>query len=120
MNEKKMKTCLVGVSIPEWISLINSRIFFFASKEKADVLLGRYASYENLLLEVDTSALLSEYAQHVSICRINAGAFVRKPVPRGRDTFIPLSNYIYKKKRNVAEVTLDTPIPNILAISRIL
>ena len=30
-----MKSCLVGITVPEWITLLNSKIFFFVSKQKA-------------------------------------------------------------------------------------
>jgi len=60
--EAKMKSCLVKITIPEWLSLLNSKIFFFLSKEKALRFAETYAGYDNILLEVDTAALLAAHA----------------------------------------------------------
>ncbi len=121
MNEKKMKTCLVGVSIPEWIELINSKVFFFLSKEKALEFAGKYADYENILLETDTAALLATHAADATLCRIHPGAFLSNARPRGRNSFIPIGEYLYKKSRDTpAELALDIPVPNVLDFSTIL
>lgn len=119
-QESKMKSCLVGVTVPEWITLLNSKIFFFVSKQKADVLAKSYSDYDNLLIEIDTAALLATHAEHVSLCRINSGSFLYNPRPRGRASFIPLQSYLYKNKRDTpAELSTDLPIPQILQISSI-
>ena len=112
--ESKMKTCLVGVSIPDWLALLNSKIFFSVTRDRVDRLLAHYAAYPNLLLTVDTAALLCRYSAHTSLCRFNSGSFLFVPTPRGRDSFIPFSSFHYVKKRNTpAELTVDTPIPDI-------
>lgn len=119
-QESKMKSCLVGVTVPEWITLLNSKIFFFVSKQKAEVLAKSYGDYDNLLLEVDTAALLATHAEYASLCRINSGSFLYNPRPRGRASFIPLHAYSYKNKRDTpAELSIDQTIPEILRISTI-
>ena len=116
--EAKMKSCLVGVTIPEWLTLLNGKIFFYVSKEKVDVLAKAYDSYSNVLLEIDTAELLATHAEHASLCRINSGSFLYNPRPRGRASFIPLAAYTYKNKRDTpAELTMDRPIPEILRMS---
>jgi hypothetical protein len=111
---------LVGITVPEWITLLNSKIFFFVSKQEADVLAKSYATYDNLLLEIDTAAMLATYAEYASLCRINSGSFLYTPRPRGRASFIPLQAYNYKNKRDTpAELSIDLPIPEILRISSI-
>jgi len=116
--EAKMKSCLVGVTIPEWFTLLNGKIFFFVSKQKVDVLANAYASYSNVLLEIDTAELLATHTEHASLCRINSGSFLYNPRPRGRASFIPLAAYTYKNKRDTpAELTMDRPIPEILRMS---
>jgi len=118
--EAKMKSCLVRITIPEWLALLNGRIFFFLSEEKALRFAETYAGYDNLLFEVDTAALLATHAAHTTLCRINPGSFLYNPRPRGRDSFIPLLDYSYRKSRDTpAELILNTPVPNILQISSI-
>ncbi len=116
--EAKMKSCLVGVTIPEWLTLLNGKIFFYVSREKVDLLAKAYDSYSNVLLEIDTAELLATHAEHASLCRINSGSFLYNPRPRGRASFIPLAAYTYKNKRDTpAELTMDRPIPEILRMS---
>ena len=115
-----MKSCLVKISIPEWLALLNSKVFFFLSREKALRLAACYADYENVLLMVDTAALLENYAASTTLCKINSGAFLQNPRPRGRDSFIPLAEYAYKKSRDTpAELKVDIPILNILQIATV-
>jgi len=119
-SEKKMKSCLVGITIPEWLGLLNSKIFLFVEEEKALRLAEIYAEYTNTLLEVDTAQLLATHAQHATLSRIASGSFTN-PRPRGLNSFIPLSDYVYNKKRDTpAELTVDAPIPNILEIATII
>ena len=117
-QESKMKSCLVKVTIPEWLALLNSKIFFFVDAQKAARFAETYGDYSSLLLTVDTQALLATHLDHATLCRINPGSFLYNPRPRGRDSFIPLADYAYKNKRDTpAELTIDAPIPNILQIS---
>jgi hypothetical protein len=120
-HESKMKTCLVNISIPEWLALLNSKIFFFVEEHKASRFAETYGSYRNILLETDTSELLRTHAAGVTLCRINAGAFLYNPRPRGLHSFIPLQEYKYKNKRDTpAELTISDAIPTILNLSRII
>jgi hypothetical protein len=119
-QESKMKSCLVGITVPEWITLLNSKIFFFVSKQKAALFAESYAAYDNLLLEVDTAALLATHAEYASLCRINSGSFLYNARPRGRASFIPFHAYSYKNKRDTpVELSIEVPIPEILRISSI-
>ncbi len=113
-----MRSCLVKITISEWLALLNGKVFFFLSREKATQLARVYGDYENVLLGVDTAALLATHADQASFCRINSGSFLYTPRPRGRDSFIPLGEYVYRNKRDTpAELTLDTPVANILQIA---
>jgi hypothetical protein len=115
--ERKMKSCLVGITIPEWLALLNSKIFFFVEREKALRFAETYAEYPNALLEVDTTQLLATHAEHITLSRIPTGSFTN-PRPRGRASFIPLDEYVYRKKRDTpAELTVDASIPDIMQIA---
>jgi hypothetical protein len=118
-SESKMKTCLVRISIPEWLALLNSKIFFFVTEDKAMRMAEAYSDYANLLLAVDTKTLLTRHGEEATLCRIVSGSFLH-PRPRGRDSFIPLATYSYKNKRDTpAELTISTPIPDILSFSTV-
>jgi hypothetical protein len=93
---------------------------FFLDRAKAVRFAEVYADYDNLLLEVDTERLLREHADDVTLCRINAGSFLYNARPRGRESFIPLREFTYRKTRDTpAELTLNGPIPDILEMSGI-
>jgi hypothetical protein len=120
-QESRMKTCLVNITIPDWLAVLNSKIFFFPSLQKASKFIAAYADYDNIILEVDTAALLATHATEITLSRMNTGAFIFNPKPRGRDSFIPLADYVFKTKRDVpAEITINAPIPNIAEISNII
>lgn len=118
-QESKMKTCLVGVSIPDWLALLNSRVFFFVELKKAQRMADTYAAYPNLLLEVDTKALLERHAKASFVCRFNSGSFLFKPTPRGRASYIPMADFELRKKSIPAELTVNEAILNILAFSEV-
>lgn len=118
--EAKMKSCLVKITIPEWLALLNRKTFFFLSREKALRLAEDYANYDNVLLEVETASLLRTHADHTTLCRIHSGSFLQNPRPRGRDSFIPLAEYHYNKRHDTpAELALDRTVPNILAYAAV-
>ena len=117
-SESKMKSCLVGVTASDWLTLLNGKIFFFLEEAKAMRLAETYSSYANTLLEVETAALLARYREQTTLCRINSGAFLYNPRPRGRDSFIPLATYIFRNKRDTpAELTVDCAIPDLVEMS---
>ena len=118
--ESKMKTCLVGVSIPDWLALLNSKVFFFLVLKKAQRMAETYAAYKNILLEVDTKALLECHAKASFVCRFNSGSFLFKPTPRGRASYIPMAEFELRKKSVPAELTVNEAIPAILTFSKII
>ena len=119
-TESLMKSCLVQISIPEWLALLNSKVFFFVDPDRMARLQKSYSAYPQILLETDTRALLEAHAAHATLSRINTGSFIRRPTPRGRNSFIPFADYTYKNKRDLpAELSFDCPIPHILQISSV-
>ena len=112
--ESKMKTCLVGISIPDWLALLNSKVFFFLELKKAQRMAETYAAYQNILLEVDTKALLDRHAAESFLCRFNSGSFQFKPTPRGRASFIPMAEFELRKKSAPTELSINSPIPAIM------
>ncbi len=115
-----MKTCLVGVTIPDWLALLNSKVFFFLELKKAQRMAETYAAYQNILLEVDTKTLLERHAAEAFLCRFNSGSFQFKPTPRGRASFIPLAEFELRKKSAPTELTINETIPAIMEFSTLI
>ena len=117
----RMKSCLVNISIAEWFTLLNSKVFFFLAEDKAQRFLETYAAFDNLMITVNTRALFAAgYAASATVCRLNSGSFLYNPRPRGRNSFIPLGSFEYRNKRDTpAELTLDCAIPDLLSITAV-
>jgi hypothetical protein len=118
MNETKLRSCLVGMELREWYELLNGKVFLWPKKERLIGLLTAraYRDRPHLIIEVDTLALLEKYPDQVTLSRINSGSTFYRPVSRGRETFLPLSQYPsdWWRKRRLAEVVVDYGIPDIV------
>jgi hypothetical protein len=83
------------VTLPEWLALLNQRVFLFARQKDLTTLLSRYASSGQDVLALDTSRLLAAAQGSVEVSTVTSGEPVAwKSCPcRGRSTFVPLSEY---------------------------
>ncbi|MGH2535417.1 MAG: DUF7002 family protein [Thermomicrobiales bacterium] len=66
-------------------------------------------------MEIDTSILLEQRLNQTTLSRINSGSTVYNSVPRGRESFLPRSEYpqAWWRARRLGEVAVDYGIPNI-------
>ncbi|MBY0282006.1 MAG: hypothetical protein K2W94_07625, partial [Alphaproteobacteria bacterium] len=100
LSEKALLNCLDDHLIPsEWLRILNERVFFWASKEGLDRLLGARLNRGRAreILVVDTLSLVKAHVDQVELCPINSGATIRKAARRGLETFTPLSRYTFKE-----------------------
>lgn len=117
MSETKLRSCLIGMEPREWYELLNRRVFFWPTVERLVRLLSAraYRNSPHVVIAVDTSILLEQVLNRTTFSPINSGSTVYVPVPRGRETFVPLSEYpqAWWRERRLAEVAVDYGIPNI-------
>lgn len=117
MSESKLKSCLIGMEPREWYELLNRRVFFWPTIERLIRLLSAraYRSSPHVVIEVETSILFEQQLNRITLSRINSGSTFYSPVPRGRETFLPLSGYpqAWWRARRLGEVAVDYGIPNI-------
>jgi hypothetical protein len=101
----------------EWYELLNSKVFFWPTIDRLTTLLSAraYRNRPHVVIAVDTSIFLKQLLNQTTLSRINSGSTVYTPVPRGRETFLPLSEYPqdWWRKRRVGEAAVDYGIPNI-------
>ncbi len=94
LNETILAKCLEdGLSPSDWLSMLNSRVFFFTSRSQANKLLASSGnvSRQKIMLTLDTLSLAKTYSKHLEICPINSGATDPRCSPkRGLKTFTPL------------------------------
>lgn len=104
LNEKSLSKCLDhGLTTADWLRMLNSRVFFWASKEGLNRLLGARLNRNRLreVLVVDTLSLATTYIDQIEICPINSGATIRKAARRGLNTFSPLEQYSFNEWRKL-------------------
>jgi hypothetical protein len=101
----------------EWYELLNRRVYFWPTIERLIRLLSAraYRNSQHVVIEVDTSMLLEQRLNRTTLSRINSGSTIHNPVRRGRETFLPLSEYpeAWWRARRLGEVAVDYGIPNI-------
>jgi hypothetical protein len=123
MDDKGLQRCLEdGLSPEKWYRLLNSKVFFWLTRERLLRLLnaGTYRTQEHDVLELNTKTLVHAYGAKISFCPINSGCTKPYPHPRGNSTFLRIADYPYarwraKRKRGerVVEVAIDYAVPDI-------
>ncbi|MBZ5697628.1 MAG: hypothetical protein LAN18_03680 [Acidobacteriia bacterium] len=123
MSDSALVKCLRGMTPREWYELLNRMVFFWVTEERVNNLLEarRYRDGEHTVITVDTASLLEHHNGRIKLSPINSGSTLYKPQPRGRNTFLPLTDYPYadrRKKRGianaVAELAVDYSVPDLL------
>ena len=114
-------------SLTEYLAAINSRVFFWASPERLARLrqAKEYRTEEQVVLHVDTRALVERHGPRIELCRFNSGAVTQKNHPmRGHKSWLPIADYPYDEYRRrhgcdgaLAEVTVLDAVPDILDLT---
>lgn len=123
MDDRGLERCLLdGISPESWYRLLNSKVFFWLTRERLFRLLnaGTYSAQEHDVLELDTKSLVEAYADRIWLCAINSGCTKPYPHPRGSSTFQRIFDYPYerwrkKRKRGerVVELAVDYAVPDV-------
>ena len=106
LTEHALATCLEdGLTPAEWLRLLNSRVFFWASKEGLNRLLGARLNRTRPreIIVVDTLSLAKTHADRIELCPINSGSTLRKAARRGLTTFTPLLRHSFQEWRTLRE-----------------
>ena len=114
LNEAALARSLTGGLAPaDWYAILNGRAFLWADPARLERMRRTYRRRPNLVLTVDTGALVAAYGDRVEVSLINSGvAFPMSPAPRGRETFRPLAGLTAAELRRVAEVTVPDGVPD--------
>lgn len=124
MTDSALQKCLVGMTPEEWYRLLNGRVFFWANDVRLSRLLNAraYRSDEHCIITIDSASFFESYWDIIELSPINSGSTLFKPQPRGRSTFLPITEFpfeYWRKKRPrrnvVVEVTVPGGVPNIFA-----
>lgn len=93
LSERALAGCLDdGLTPPDWLRLLNARVFFWADTDGLARLLGARTNRlrPREVLTFDTLGLARAHAERIEISPINSGSTIRRPARRGLATFTPL------------------------------
>ena len=96
MHDSALARCLGdGLAPQQWYELLNSRSFFWLSKERIWRLLKAraYRDVRQTVLTVDTGRLVAAHRQNIWLSPINSGSTLFKAQPRGLDTFSRIADF---------------------------
>lgn len=124
LAETALQKCLAGMTPSQWYRYLNSKAFFWVTKERVLRLLQAraYRDTSHCVLTIDTKQLLSRYKDVAELSPINSGSAIFNPQPRGKQTFLPLNKYPFSKwaqKRGspqnaVVELTIPSSVPDLM------
>ena len=126
LNEGLLRSCLVEMTLEEWLEILNSRVFFWLDRPHLETLLGAraYRGRTHDVIEIDTARLLERHAERVALSPINSGNTMYNPRPRGRQTFLPIADYPFEERRRargianaVIELAVDDGVPDVLDVA---
>lgn len=123
LSEAALAKCLDdGLTPADWLSMLNQRVFFWASEEGLLRLLAARLNRQRVreVLVINTLSLAKNYAPVMELCPINSGATLRKPARRGLNTFTPLLSHSFQewrklrgKRDQILEIVVLYQVPDI-------
>jgi hypothetical protein len=113
-----------GTTVEDFCLALNARTYFAATRARLDRLLGAraYRGRPQVVLTVDTGALVARHADAVRLCRFNSGACTHLSHPvRGPGSWSTIADYPYAAYRRryadpLAEVTVLGGVPDVTGI----
>ena len=121
MSDKALRRALRGSLSPaDWYRILNRMVFFWLTEKRLKRLLEaiEYRDKRQTVLTIDTARLLERHGHRVRLSPMNSGNTRPYPHPRGRDTFLPLSEYPFESRRKrgrepAVELTVEYSVPDI-------
>ena len=94
MSPTALAHCLHDMEPADWYAMINARVFFWLDVERLNRQKAACEPRPQVVMAVDTSALVAAYEERVAVTPINTGNARRKPARRGVATFVPLAEWV--------------------------
>lgn len=94
MPPRSLEDCLCGMTPAEWYAAINERVFFWLDPDRLNRQKSACEPRRQIVIVVDTSALVMKHYERVALTPINTGNARRKPARRGVGTFVPLALWV--------------------------
>jgi len=114
-RRKNVEATLDDVTEPEWLALLNSRVFFFpAGHARVQELISAYVGkgFVQEEIRLSTTGLLQGQEDRIEVATVNSGGFSRVQGPsRGKGTLLPLAEVPPRSIGRVQEVTVKYWVP---------
>jgi hypothetical protein len=133
MPASALRRCLVGMSPAEWYEEINARVFLWIDPERMARQQRACGGRPQVILTIDSAALLTAYGSSLAVSPINSGNARRAAAIRGRATFVAYEQWCTdgwasearalgttprSRSHAPVEVTRRGAIPNLMAFVR--
>lgn len=122
-NDVRLGRCVNGASVSEWHKLLNSKVFFWTTKERVIILRNAraYRNHKHLLLTLETAKVIREYERAITLCHMNSGSCMPMAHERSPDIFRPIALFDYDHWRQkgrgrtkaVVEFAVEGAVKNI-------
>ncbi len=120
--QSKLEGSLVGCSFQDWLRMLNSRVFFWLTKERLQTLMcaREYRVRPHLVLVLDTLRLATRFSETITLAPMNTGNTQPFAHPRSLSTFSPMADYPFKERLHrgpyyaVVELAVEGGVPNIM------
>ncbi len=121
LSPRKLERCLTDCTVPEWLQLLNSRVFFWLCVDRLKTLMcaGEYCADAHLVLVADTLRLATDLQDRITLAPMNTGNTRPFAHPRGSSTFSRITDYPFDQRANrgpyyaVVELAVEGGVPNI-------
>ena len=118
----KLEGCLKGCSFQQWLQMLNSRVFFWLTRERLQTLMcaREYCAKAHVVLVLDTLRLASDLTQTITLAPMNTGNTRPFAHPRSLATFSPMADYPFEERKHrglyymVVELAVEGSVPNIM------
>jgi hypothetical protein len=122
LNRAKLEGCLTGCSFERWLRILNSRVFFWLTKERLQTLMcaREYCSQIQIVFELDTLRLATDFAQSITLAPMNTGNTRPYAHARSLKTFSRMKDYPFEERLprglqyTVVELAVEGGVRNIM------
>jgi hypothetical protein len=125
MSDKALLGCLLDGMMPQqWYETLNGKVFFWTSLQRLRRLMrakaGRHVP--QLVLTIDTRSLVAAHRDQILLSGMNTGSTIRRPLPRGARTFLPIADFPYEERRRtrsaadaLVELVVAGTVPDVMS-----
>ena len=129
MPSAALERCLYDMSPADWYATINARVFFWLDVDRLNRQKAACEPRPQVVMAVNTAALVAAYEDRVAVTPINTGNARRKPARRGVATFVPFAEWVRsgwaseaaafdipsrRKSHQPVELTIIDAVPDIM------